>query len=119
VACRAAGHHVLLVSDHPDLAVAPLRDHVGADELVCNRLDVVDRRLTGRLLGPVVNGRVDGGWLRAHARRHGLDPSSILAYGGQGEDATLLSGATHPCAVTPAPSLLRLATELGWPVVHA
>lgn len=117
--CKAAGQRVVLVSDHPDVAVAPLRDLVGADEMICNRLEVVNGAATGRLLDPVVSGRLDGGWLREAARRHGLDPGGSAAYGATEEDATLLSGAARPCAVTPDRGLLRLALELDWPVVEA
>jgi phosphoserine phosphatase len=67
----------------------------------------------------VVSGRLDGGWLREQARRHGLDPAGSAAYGATQEDATLLSGAARPCAVTPDRGLLRLALELDWPVVEA
>jgi phosphoserine phosphatase len=114
---RRAGDRIVLVSDHPDVAVGALLATLGADEVVCNRLEIVDGRCTGRLAEPVVSGRLDGGWIRRHAARDGLGP--IGAYGSSSSDATLLSGVDRPCAVTPTTGLRRLARELDWPIVEA
>lgn len=117
--CGELGHTRVLVSDHPRAFVAHLAEHLGADELVANRLEVVDGRCTGRLAEPVLSGRRDGGWIRAVAQRRGADPLAVHAYGAHAQDATLLSGAGRPCAVTPDPALRRLAHDVGWPVVEA
>ena len=116
--CRAAGMKIVLLSDQPRQAVGPAVDHLGADALLCNQLEVVHGEVTGALVEPVFTGRFDGGLLRAHAERMGCDPGSVVAYGSSGEDATLLSGARRPCAVTPDGALRRLARELDWPVVE-
>jgi phosphoserine phosphatase len=80
------------------------------------RLDVIGRQLRGDRCH---SRQLDGGWLREQARRHGLDPAGSAAYGATQEDATLLSGAARPCAVTPDRTLRRLAHEFDWPVVES
>lgn len=116
--CRDRGDRIVLVSDHPRVALRGLVERLGADELIANRLEVVDGRSTGALVEPVVTGRLDGGWVRAYAARHGLDPLACAAYGHDTADATLLSGVGRPCAVTPTAPLRRLADDVGWPVVE-
>ena len=113
------GWRVVLLSDHPSHAIGPLQARLGAHALLCNHLEVEDGEATGRLRDPVVTGRADGTFLRAWARDHGVAPGDIAAYGHAAEDATLLSGAARPCAVTPAPGLRRPARELDWPIVEA
>jgi phosphoserine phosphatase len=117
--CRRAGDRVVLVSDHPDVALGALLDRLGADEVVTNRLEVVDGRCTGRLVDPVVSGRLDGGWVRRWAARHDVAVARSAAYGSVSADATLLSGVGRPCAVTPSPGLRRLARDFDWPIVEA
>jgi phosphoserine phosphatase len=117
--CQEQGMKVLLLSDHPEQAIAPLQALLGADALLCNRLEVVHGALTGALVPPIFTGQVDGTWLRNEARRHGVDPERCLAYGASGSDATLLSAVARPCAVTPDRALRRLAATFDWPVVEA
>lgn len=117
-ACRAQGDRIVLLADHPVELLGGVLDLLGADELVANRLELRAGALTGELVEPVLAGRFDGAWLRAHAHHHGLDPARCRAYGAFGADATLLSGAGLPCAVTPDASLRRLARTLSWPIVE-
>ncbi|MCB9682669.1 MAG: haloacid dehalogenase-like hydrolase [Alphaproteobacteria bacterium] len=117
--CRAQGDRIVLLSEHPEAVIGPIRGRLGADELVCNHLELASGRLTGRLLDPVFAGVTDGSWVREHARRHGLDPARSRAYGTARADATLLSGVGLPCAVTPDLPLRRLAATFDWPVVEA
>lgn len=117
--CRAAGDRIVLLSDHPHAVMAPFAERLGADDLICNHLEVADHRLTGALVPPVVTGRVDGGWVRAYAAKHGLHANQCRAYGASTADATLLSGVGHPCAVAPGRGLRRLAAQFDWPIVEA
>jgi phosphoserine phosphatase len=117
--CREQGMQIVLLSDHPEPAIAPLRDLVRADALICNHLAMERGRLTGALIPPIFTGQVDGTWLRAEARRLGVDPEQSLAYGASASDATLLSAVGRPCTVTPDRALRRLAATFDWPVVEA
>lgn len=117
--CREAGDRLVLLSDHPDVCLAAVRERAAGATLVCNQLEVRDGRVTGALVEPVLTGRFDGGWLRRWVERDGGDPRRIRAYGSSFDDATLLAGASQPCAVTPDRALRRLAREHAWPVVDA
>lgn len=115
---QASGRRVVLVSDNVDVVVRHLADHLGADALVCNKLELRNGRATGRLLDPLV-GRLGGERLKALANDQGIDLARSSAYGSAEADATLLSSIGLPCAVHPDRALRRVARDLDWPVVEA
>ena len=114
---RQRGDRIVLVSDSVDVVVQHLADELGADELVCNRLELRRGRATGRLADPVVGGHTGGRWLRELAARHDVSLSDCTACGHTVADAPLLSAVGRPCAVNPDPALRRMARDLDWPVV--
>ena len=113
---RAAGHRLVLISDHPEPIARHLGRHLRADHLVCNRLEMRNGRATGRLLDPLA-GRFGGAALREFAAEHQIDLPRSLAYGGSGPDVALLAAVGLPCAVEPDRALRRAAQDLDWPVV--
>lgn len=117
--CRDRGDVIVIVSDHPDVALGDLPDRLGAEVVVCNRLVVARNEVTGALHEPIVTGRLDAGAVRRLAVAHGVDPTRVNAYGATAADATLLAAVTFPCAVTPDFRLRRLASTFDWPVVEA
>lgn len=116
---RRAGHQIVLVSDHPDVIARHAADAIGADALVCNRLELRDGRATGRLCDPVVGSALSGQWAREWAAGRGVSVERSLAYGAHADDAILLSAVGRPCAVRPDRALRRAARDLSWPVVDA
>lgn len=117
--CKQRGDHIVLLSDHPDVALGDLAGRLGAQHLVCNHLELRDGRATGALTSPVFSGQADGGFVRKLAQDLGLSADRVTAYGATMSDATLLSGVVLPCAVTPDLRLRRLATACDWPIVEA
>ena len=117
---RAKGENdrLVLVSDNLDVVMKHLAEELGADDLICNRMELRNGRATGRLLEPVV-GSLSGTELREYAEKHGLDLATCCGYGTASEDAVLLSAVGLPCAVAPDRTLRRLATTHRWPVVNA
>lgn len=115
---RRDGCAIVLIADHVDVIARPLSDHLRADVLVCNRLELRNGRATGRLLDPVV-ARFGGQALRELADTHGFDLARSRAYAAQGPDQVLLSAIGLPCAVYPDRALRRVAKDLDWPVVES
>jgi len=114
---RRRGDRIVLISDGVDVVMDHLAQDLGADELVCNRLELRRDRATGRLAEPVVGGHTGGTWLRSWASTHQVDLSRCTACGHTTSDAALLSAVGRPCAVNPDPSLRHMARDLDWPVV--
>ena len=116
---RKRGHVIVLISDNIDRVMAALADELGADELVCNRLEVRKGAATGRLIDPIVGGNLSGQWLREYAEEHGIDLDHSCAYGALASDSLMLSAIGEPCAVNPDRHLRRMARDRDWPVVDA
>ena len=114
---RRDGERVVLVSDSVHVIARHLAEGLGADDLVCNRLELRKGRATGRLADPIVAAWTGGGWLRHYAAEHGLDLARCAACGHTANDGVLLSGVGRPVAVNPDPGLRRMARDLDWPVV--
>lgn len=115
---RKLGQRIVFISDNIDLVVKPLADQLGADDLVCNRLEIKKGKATGRLEDPVVGGNLAGQWARTFAEEHGLDLGASLAYGSSAADGLLLSAIGKPCAVNPDRQMRRMAKDHDWPVVE-
>src|SRR5262249_54871062 len=78
--CRAEGQDVVLVSGALDFLMKRLADHLGATDVIANRLELKDGYATGRLLRPVVAGPEKARLIREHARAHGHDLDHCFAY---------------------------------------
>lgn len=117
-AARAAGHRVVLISDALEPVVAQLVRHLRhIDDYVCNRLELRDGLVTGKLLAPVVGGHDSDAYARDYAHQHGLDLGRSVAYGAHGPDMLLLSAVGSRCAVNPDFTLRRAAQQSAWPVL--
>ena len=84
---RARGDRVAIVSASLDAYMQPWCDARGLD-LICNRLEAVDGRLTGRYLGGD-RGEHKAADVRARYDLAGFD--RVFAYGDSGEDEPMLA----------------------------
>lgn len=114
---RRDGRRVVLISDHLRCMIEPLKEAVGADELLANTMAFREGKATGRLEEPVL-ARFGGRALEDYADKHGIDLTRSVAYGSTRADATLLAGVGEACVVNPSMGLARVADELGWPVLE-
>lgn len=114
---RRRGERIVLVSEGVDVVLQHLAEDLGADDLICNTLEMRRERATGRLQDPIVGGHTGGRWLTSYAETHGLRLADCAAYGHSPADAALLSAVGRPCAVNPDPALRRMARDLDWPSV--
>ncbi|MEM1034163.1 MAG: HAD-IB family phosphatase, partial [Myxococcota bacterium] len=67
------GHDVILVSGSLDVVIEHVARHLGATGFIANRLEIHNRRCTGKLLRPVVAGPNKAILVRDHARVAGHD----------------------------------------------
>ena len=115
--CKARGHEVVIVSGALDFLMERLARHLGADDVIANRLEIVRGHATGKLLRPVVAGPEKARLLRDHARKRGHDLDECFAYSDSCSDVPMLSVVGQPAAVNPDAALRRLARAYHWPVL--
>ncbi|MEZ4219345.1 MAG: HAD family hydrolase [Polyangiaceae bacterium] len=109
------GHTVVLISGALDFILERLVSHLGAHELIANRLEMKDGYATGKLLKPVVAGPEKARLIREHARARGFDLEECYAFSDSYSDLPMLSVVGHPAAVNPDPRLALLAKAYSWP----
>jgi Male sterility protein/haloacid dehalogenase-like hydrolase len=92
----APGAHVVLVSQGLEHIMRPLADHLGAGQVLCNRLDFRDGMATGRLLEPVIRPRGPFARLAGNAPDGRTSLARLLADLGFQHDSHLLAQAIRP-----------------------
>jgi putative phosphoserine phosphatase/1-acylglycerol-3-phosphate O-acyltransferase len=115
---RAQGHLVTMISASTPYMVAPVARHLGIDDFLCTRVEVVDGRFTGKTLLPTCYGADKVYWAEDFARRHGGDLAHAYFYTDSLSDRSLLDKVSHPVAVNPDSRLKSYATTRGWPIEH-
>jgi phosphoserine phosphatase len=73
-----------------------------------NELEIVDRRLTGKLKGVVIDGPAKARYLETVARERGIDLSLVVAIGDGANDQPMLAKAGASIGFQPKPVLLNL-----------
>jgi phosphoserine phosphatase len=109
--CRELGIRTLLVSGGFDFFTSRLQRRLGIDTVLSNALEIERGRLTGRVLGPIVDGRAKAEKLRAEMRRLGLRPEQSLAIGDGANDIPMMSVAGTSVAYRAKPAVRAHATH--------
>jgi phosphoserine phosphatase len=103
------GYQVALVSGGFTQVVGPLADELGIGYLVANTLEVRDGRLTGGLVGPVVDRAAKAAALEAFAARAGVPLAQTVAIGDGANDVDMLRAAGLGIAFNAKPVLREVA----------
>lgn len=112
---KAQGHTVVLLSGSLDFLLEPLLEYVGADHLIAARMEVVNGKLTGRIVGDFPFGTYKAVLIRHFAEEHGLDFSRSYAYADHHTDHEVLRLFGNPVVINPKAKMLEIARREGWP----
>lgn len=86
--------------------------------VLATRLEELDGRWTGRILGPAMFGEAKARAARRRAAEMRLDLRRCYAYGDSLNDRWLLAAVGRPTAVNPSKGLGQMAKKLGWPTME-
>ena len=111
-ALKANGVQTLLVSGGFDFFTSRLQARLGLDHTLSNTLEVVDGRLTGRVLGEIVDGDVKARRLREVAASLGASREQLIAMGDGANDLPMLREAGVSVAYHAKP-VVRAAAKIG------
>jgi HAD superfamily hydrolase (TIGR01490 family) len=114
---RRAGCRIVLVTGALDFTVRDLARHLGADDLIANRMHFVEGVATGRVVPPIVEGAHKALIIRDYCVREGLALDKSHAYSDSFSDYPMLTVVGHPAAVNPDLRLRNVARAYEWPIL--
>jgi HAD superfamily hydrolase (TIGR01490 family) len=115
---RRAGCRIVLVTGALDFTMRRLADHLGADDLIANRMHFVEGIATGRVVPPIVEGAHKALIIRDYCVREGLALDRSHAYSDSFSDYPMLAVVGHPAAVNPDLRLRSVARAYEWPILQ-
>lgn len=114
---RRAGCRIVFVTGALDFTMRPLARHLGADDLIANRMQFVGNRATGRVIPPIIEGANKANVIREYCEAHGISLVKSHAYSDSASDYAMLTVVGRPTAVNPDLRLRALARSYNWPVL--
>lgn len=115
---RRAGCRIVLVTGALDFTVRHLAAHLGADDLIANRMRFVQGFATGRIVPPIIEGAHKALVIRDYCVKEGLALERSFAYSDSFSDYPMLAVVGHPAAVNPDARLARVARAYEWPIIR-
>ncbi len=110
-AARDSGWKTLLVSGGFTFFTDRLQARLGLDHAVANTLETRAGRLTGRVLGDIIDAERKATELRALASRIGVEPSRAIAIGDGANDLKMMGAAGMGVAFRAKPVVRQQATH--------
>ena len=110
-AARATGVKTLLVSGGFTFFTERLRERLGLDATLSNVLEIADGKLTGRVLGEIVDADRKAAALRAMRERHASDGGLVVGIGDGANDLPMLRVADVSVAYKAKPVVRAQATH--------
>ncbi|MGE8469875.1 MAG: phosphoserine phosphatase SerB [Paraburkholderia hospita] len=107
---KAAGMKTLLVSGGFTFFTDKLQARLGLDFTRANTLEIVDGKLTGRVLGEIVNADVKARTLRETCDKLGIEPTRAIAMGDGSNDLKMMAAAGLSVAFRAKPVVREAAS---------
>jgi len=92
--------------------IEPLANEIGLDYWMANSLEVSDGKLTGSLLGPVIDAEAKATALKNWAAESGISLQQTIAIGDGANDIQMLQCAGYAVAFRPKPVLQQYADQV-------
>jgi phosphoserine phosphatase len=106
---KKLGHHIALVSGGFEPVIAPLAAELGIDHMRANNLEIIDGKLTGALVGPVIDRAGKATALRDFAAEHNVDLEQTIAIGDGANDLDMIAIAGMGIAFNAKPAVKAAA----------
>lgn len=103
------GHHIALVSGGFEPVIAPLVKELGIDHMRANNLEIIDGKLTGNLLGPIVDRAGKASALKEFAAAHNIELEQTIAIGDGANDLDMIAMAGMGIAFNAKPAVKAAA----------
>lgn len=109
---KANGCHTALVSGGFTLFAGPIAKSLGFDTLSANVLEIIDGKLTGKVVGDIVDGKSKLQTLKRLQQQLGLNHKQIVAIGDGANDLPMLTAAGTGIAFHAKPKVQEQASAI-------
>ncbi|MGB6766188.1 phosphoserine phosphatase SerB [Mycobacterium sp.] len=106
---RRLGYHVGVVSGGFRQVIEPLAHELMLDFVAANQLEIVDDKITGRVIGPIIDRPGKAKALRDFAHQVGVPMAQTVAVGDGANDIDMLAAAGLGVAFNAKPALREVA----------
>ena len=110
-AARAAGIRTLLVSGGFTFFTERLKVRLGLDYTAANTLEIIDGKLSGRVLGAIVDAQGKANWLDRVRTELKLEPRQVIAMGDGANDLKMMAEAGVSIAYHAKPVVRAQASQ--------
>ncbi|MBT9539439.1 phosphoserine phosphatase SerB [Thiobacillus sp.] len=110
-AARAAGIRTLLVSGGFTFFTERLKVRLGLDYTAANTLEIIDGKLSGRVLGAIVDAQGKADWLNRVRTELKLEPRQVIAMGDGANDLKMMAEAGVSIAYHAKPVVRAQASQ--------
>jgi len=114
---KAKNRVLLIVSNSADVFVKRVADFLGIKNYIGTRLEIINGRFTGKILGDIIYGKNKINFTKEFIKKNNLNLNNSYAYADHISDLDLLLLASSPYAVNPDNLLLKEAKKRNWPVI--
>ncbi len=97
-ACRKNNITTVLVSGGFDYFADYVKDELGIDVAISNQLEITNKKLTGKVLGRIVNDEIKAQTVRDFQAKLNIDKSKTIAIGDGANDLKMLAEAHYSIA---------------------
>ena len=103
------GHHVALVSGGFETVIAPLVAELGIEHMRANNLEILAGKLSGKLIGPIIDRAGKAQALREFAAEHSIALEQTIAIGDGANDLDMIAIAGLGIAFNAKPAVVAAA----------
>jgi len=114
---KEENREILIISNTLEIIVKKVARFLGVQNYIGTRLEILNGKFTGNILGHIVYGRNKKRALQHFIERNKMMPYRIWAYGDHISDLDILMSATNPIVVNPDRGLYREAIERNWQIL--
>jgi phosphoserine phosphatase len=104
------GVKTMLVSGGFDFFTDRLKTRLGLDFAESNKLDIVDGKLTGKVVGTILDAQSKADWLNRISTQLGLQKNQVIAVGDGSNDLKMMAAAGYSVAYHAKPIVRAQAT---------
>ena len=114
---RGKDRELLIISNSEEIFVKPIADFLGIENYIGTRLEVIEGKFTGKILGDIVYGQNKVNLAKEFTKKNNLNLSNSFAYTDHISDLSLLLMVQNPYAINPDKFLFGEAKKRSWPIL--